>query len=81
MCIQGTTLEGEVTGNYYTPGTTVDAIIRSVQMYMNSPDRGGVGFMKQLDTGDIKQKAVESRRYVCNVCGMDHSKVVFPKTK
>ena len=46
LCIQGVTLEGEVTGKYYTAGTTVEAIIGAVRMYMNSPDRGGVGFMK-----------------------------------
>ena len=39
-------MEGEVTGHYYTPGTTVEAILTALRMYMDSPDRGGVGFLK-----------------------------------
>lgn len=46
ICIEGLT---DYTPSAWTPGTRLDAIMQAFQIYMNSGDRGGVGFIKSPD--------------------------------
>eukprot|EP00703_Trepomonas_sp_PC1_P002318 JAP94288.1 Ubiquitin-conjugating enzyme E2 [Trepomonas sp. PC1] len=77
LCVKGATMEGEVTGHYYTPGTTVEAILTAMRMYLDSPDRSGVGFMQasQMNPQDKEKYAQESKKYVCPICKANHAEL------
>ncbi|CAL6055076.1 Ubiquitin-conjugating_enzyme E2 [Hexamita inflata] len=70
LCIHGLSANNP---QDWTPGTQISTIVEALTMYMNlRTDRGGSGFIHQLDQEVIKKCRDASVRFKC-ACGADHS--------
>ena len=70
LCISG------ITSGQFSPGTTVEAIAFAIQSYMpEMHDRGGAGFIHQVNPVYAKECAKKSKNFACKECGVDHSKL------
>ena len=72
-------IEGYTNNNDWSPAKNFAVCIRAVRSIFSQLNEKGSGFWHEPTKGEANRHKEASKKFMCKVCGMDHSTLQFAK--